>query len=167
MKKQFMSLFVVLVTAGFVLAAGAPSWAAKTYTMKQGDTLWDLSAKFFGDPTLYPAFLEVNDISNPRTIPVGREIIVPSYDEMKKIAQEPDPDKRKAMIKNVTGGTTTASSNSNSSSSSTSDPANPPRSSDSGGGPINPKDVSIRKILEGPGVSGDKLKSVETASEGQ
>jgi len=177
MKKSTVSILIAFVAVGFILGSALPSWAVKTYTMKSGDTLWDLSQKFFGDPTLYPIFLEVNDIDNPRTIPTGREIIVPNYDEMKKIAQEPDPEKRKTLIKNVTGGvspattttttTTTSSSSSGSSSGSSvggsSDPNNPSIPS----GPIDPKDVTFGKILEGPGVSGDKIRKVNTPQESQ
>ena len=168
MNNQRWSVFLVILATGFVLAAGPAALAMRTYEMQQGDTLWDLSAKFYGDPTLYPVFLEVNDIANPRTIPVGREIVVPSYDEMKKIAQEPDPDKRKAMIKQVTGGVTPSnpsSSTSSSSSSSSSSTAEGTNVNQEPSRPIDPKDVSLRKILEGPSVSGDKLKKVETSPE--
>jgi len=106
---------MVMVVAA-VLMAAAPSFAAKTYTMKDGDTLWELAQRFYGDPTLYPVFLEVNQISNPRTIPVGKVITVPSFDDMKKIANEPDPTKRKALITAAQSG---SSSNTSSSTSST------------------------------------------------
>ncbi|HOY65467.1 MAG TPA: LysM peptidoglycan-binding domain-containing protein [Candidatus Ozemobacteraceae bacterium] len=94
-----------LLLLAIALIAACPAFAAnKTYTMKDGDTLWDLSAKYYNDPTLYPVFLEVNNIDNPRMIPVGKVIIIPSFEEMKKVANEPDPAKRQSMVKSLSGG---------------------------------------------------------------
>ncbi|HNW36186.1 MAG TPA: LysM peptidoglycan-binding domain-containing protein, partial [Candidatus Ozemobacteraceae bacterium] len=109
-RAHLFSALLLLVIVTF--AASAPAFADKTYTMKDGDTLWDLSSKYYNDPTLYPIFLEVNDIDNPRMIPVGRVIIIPSFDEMKKVAAEPDPAKRQSMIKNLSGGSSSSSSSS-------------------------------------------------------
>lgn len=80
---------------------------ARTYVMKPGDTLWDLANTYYGDPTVYPVFLELNNIDNPRTIPVGKEIIVPGYDEIRKIAAEMDPNKRKDLLEKARGGDST------------------------------------------------------------
>jgi hypothetical protein len=101
--KRASTTIGLVVLAAVLFGFATPAFAAKTYTMKDGDTLWDLSAKFFGDPTLYPVFLEVNRIDNVRTIPTGKVIVVPSVDELKKISSEHDPAKRKALISNVSG----------------------------------------------------------------
>ncbi len=161
MNTQIRFLFIVALAAGLSLAAIVPAHAMKTYTMKEGDTLWDLSSKFYGDPTLYPVFLEVNDIANPRTIPVGKEILVPNYDEMKKIAQEPDPEKRKKLITQITGGSAPADPVAPPP---TTDPAKPPSKPSTG--PIDPKVVSMKKILEGPATTGDKIEKLDTPAEG-
>ncbi|RCK79156.1 MAG: hypothetical protein OZSIB_0270 [Candidatus Ozemobacter sibiricus] len=154
-------LVIMALAAGFSLAAIGPALAMKTYTMQEGDTLWDLSSKFYGDPTLYPVFLEVNDIANPRTIPVGKVILVPSYDEMKKIAQEPDPEKRKKLITQITGGS--APADPVAPPPATTDPAKPPSKPSTG--PVDPKEVSLKKILEGPTTTGDKIEKLDTPPE--
>lgn len=147
----------VLLVALILLAAATPSFAAKTYTMKDGDTLWELAQRFYGDPTLYPVFLEVNQISNPRTIPTGKVITVPNFDDMKKIANEPDPAKRKALITQAQSGSSssTSSSNSNSSSSNT----NSAGSNSAPSGPYPSR--SMEKSFEGV-VDPQAVKSVST-----
>lgn len=95
----------LLLVAALVVLVAVPGHA-RTYTMVEGDTLWELANKFYGDPTVYPVFLEVNSIDNPRTIPVGRVINVPSYDEMRRIANEVNPEKRAQLINQIRGGGT-------------------------------------------------------------
>lgn len=136
--------WMALVVAGLLMAV-APGFAAQTYTMKSGDTLWELAQRFYGDPTLYPVFLEVNRISNPRTIPTGKVLTIPNLNDMKKIANETDPAKRKALINSAQGG---SSSTSGSTSGTTTPTTNRPDSSSSSSGPAEARSWS--KILEGP-----------------
>jgi putative chitinase len=162
MRKLWLFPMVVL-GMGLLLPTMAGAWGGPTtYTMQKGDTLWELAAKNYGDPTLYPVFLEVNDITNVRSIPVGKEIIIPSLTEMQKISKELDPDKRKELIKNIKGdsggnsldkpllGGTTGSPGSTEPDPSGFVPSD---------GPIK---VSFQDVLEGPRVKGEHLKSVET-----
>lgn len=155
-KREFLTGALMLVLFASLVAT-LPALAGTTYTMKEGDTLWELSAKFYNDPTLYPVFLEVNNIDNPRMIPVGREIIIPSFDDMKKVAQEVDPAKRKSLISKL-------SSNSGSSSSSgsktDSGSKKEPLKDEDGRElkPVDPKSVSILKILGGKKVDPKNIK---------
>ncbi|HNV72602.1 MAG TPA: hypothetical protein PKO06_23035, partial [Candidatus Ozemobacteraceae bacterium] len=50
-------------------------------------------------------FLELNFIENPRTIPTGTVILVPTMDEMQKIAKEKDANRRKELMNNIRQGT--------------------------------------------------------------
>ncbi len=55
-------------SGGPVLAANAP----KTYTVKKGDTLWDISSTFLRDAWLWPEIWQVNpQIENPHLIYPG------------------------------------------------------------------------------------------------
>ena len=51
--------------------------AMTTHIMKDGDTLWGLAQKYYGDGTLYTILSKYNNISNPRTIPNGKKIMIP------------------------------------------------------------------------------------------
>ncbi len=108
MRPVIKNPLVFLTVVFAILFLSNPVLAQKTYTMKSGDTLWELSNKFYGDPTLYPIFLEVNNITNPRTIPTGKVIIVPNVDEIKKISREFDAAKRKDLIANISGSSSPA-----------------------------------------------------------
>ncbi|HEY9070671.1 MAG TPA: LysM domain-containing protein [Candidatus Ozemobacteraceae bacterium] len=148
------NLIPALLLLAFATAALNPAFAAnKTYTMKEGDTLWDLSAKYYNDPTLYPVFLEVNNIDNPRMIPVGRVIIIPSFEEMKKVANEPDPAKRQSMVKSLSGGSSVSSGGTT--------PV-PPMNSDTEDPDekvaIDPSSVSISNVLGGKKLDPKKVK---------
>jgi nucleoid-associated protein YgaU len=49
-----------------------------TYTIRRGDTLWDLAEKFYGDPNKYRQIAIANGINNPDQISVGQVIKLPS-----------------------------------------------------------------------------------------
>lgn len=163
--KEYIIIILATIFINFFIIN--KSYAVQTYTMKEGDTLWDLAAKFYGDPRLYPIFLEVNDITNPRRIPTGKVIIVPSYNELKKIQNEPDPQKRKQMIQNLRESNTSSSLNnsSNSNITSTSAASNPNQSIDysSYSDPIDPKQLKLKNIFEGTVKNINSSRLVDTA----
>jgi len=43
----------------------------QTYTVKGGDTLWGIAARFYGDGTKWAALADKNGVSNPRTLQIG------------------------------------------------------------------------------------------------
>jgi nucleoid-associated protein YgaU len=47
------------------------------YTIRPGDTLWDISEAFYRDPWLYPRIAQHNNIRNPNLIISGRIIRIP------------------------------------------------------------------------------------------
>lgn len=86
---RWLSLLVLLlVLSGTGLAIAAEE---QIYTIKKGDTLWDLSKKFIDDPYYWPNVWAKNpEITNPHLIFPGQEIrvldgrleIVPAYPEV-------------------------------------------------------------------------------------
>lgn len=56
--------------------AGA-SVTDRKYTIQPGDTLADISIRFYGSTEMIMKICEVNDISNPNTIFIGQEIELP------------------------------------------------------------------------------------------
>jgi nucleoid-associated protein YgaU len=58
--------------------APAPVAAPETfYRIKQGDTLWDISATYYRNPWLYPRLARANSIRNPDLIFAGTRIVIP------------------------------------------------------------------------------------------
>ncbi len=49
----------------------------KHRVVKQGDSLWLLADREYGDPGLWRMIAEANNINNPRLLEAGREIIIP------------------------------------------------------------------------------------------
>lgn len=47
---------------------------AEVYTVKKGDTLWDIARKYLGDPYKYKTLAKINNIPNPNFIVVGQKI---------------------------------------------------------------------------------------------
>jgi len=89
MKRQMgFSLMAVLIVS-FCLALSIMAQEKKEgddfYTIKKGDTLWDISAKFLKDPFLWPALWQRNPyITNPHWIYPGNPVRLSSLQEMKK-----------------------------------------------------------------------------------
>ena len=49
----------------------------KVWHVKQGDTLWLIAAQEYGDPSLWRPIADQNNISNPRSLKPGSDIIIP------------------------------------------------------------------------------------------
>lgn len=48
-----------------------------TYTVKSGDTLWNIAKKYLGNGSKYPKIAEENHIKNPNVIQVGQVLTIP------------------------------------------------------------------------------------------
>jgi hypothetical protein len=69
-----------------VPAAGKES----LYTIKRGDTLWDISNTFFKDPFLWPFLWKANpSITNPDLIYPGNKLVIPSLAPIERAIQAP------------------------------------------------------------------------------
>ena len=44
----------------------------RTYTVRQGDTLWDIACRFYGDGTRWRAIAAKNGVTDPRKLQVGK-----------------------------------------------------------------------------------------------
>ena len=53
----------------------------KTYTIKQGDSLWAIAAREYGDPASWRHIADKNRIENPRLLEIGIEITIPPLEE--------------------------------------------------------------------------------------
>ncbi len=63
------------VTTGDTLGFSGPSGAPEYYTVQTGDTLWDISSKFLGNPYYWPRLWSINEqITNPHWIYPGNRI---------------------------------------------------------------------------------------------
>lgn len=51
--------------------------AFREHIVKRGDTLWDLSIKYLGDPMRYVEIANINNIKNPRLLQIGQVLKIP------------------------------------------------------------------------------------------
>jgi len=64
----------------------------KEYTVKKGDTLWNISSKEMVDPFLWPKVWKENpEIKNPDLIYPGQKIRIPLYRVQKQVPPPPSP----------------------------------------------------------------------------
>lgn len=63
-------------------AADAPGNPAvtdnKTHTVQQGDTLWGIAKKYYGNGAQYPRIASANGIANPNVISEGQVLSIPA-----------------------------------------------------------------------------------------
>jgi LysM domain len=87
---RWLSLLILLT---FMTVLPATAEEGQIYTVKKGDTLWDLSQRFIDDPYYWPNVWSHNpDITNPHLIFPGQKIrvldgrleIIPAYPEAEK-----------------------------------------------------------------------------------
>lgn len=67
---------ITLTGNGVQTTPGSPAQPPDVYTVQVGDTLWDISSKFLGNPYYWPRLWSINDyITNPHWIYPGNRII--------------------------------------------------------------------------------------------
>ena len=88
----FLIIMFGMFAAGIALAEQQDY---KEYTVKKGDTLWDISSKEIIDPFLWPKVWKENpEVKNPDLIYPGQKIRIPLYLLQKEV---PPPPVEKAM----------------------------------------------------------------------
>jgi LysM repeat protein len=84
-------VFVLMVMLCLPLLLSAQEKKAEegeVYTIKKGDTLWDISSRFLKDPFLWPKLWQRNPyITNPHWIYPGQPIQISPLEEPKKVAE--------------------------------------------------------------------------------
>ena len=78
---------ILMISLIFILSplAQEKKETEDVYTIKQGDTLWDISSKFLKDPFLWPKLWQRNPyITNPHWIYPGQSIRLSPLEDLKK-----------------------------------------------------------------------------------
>lgn len=93
--KSFKSLFVVFLLSVLCLSQGSLPWPAggtTVYIVKPGDTLWDITDRFFGNPFLWPRLWDLNPyIDNPHVIVPGDKL---KLTDLPVVKLDPETDTR-------------------------------------------------------------------------
>src|SRR3990172_5990343 len=80
-----MMIGVLSFCFAFSLLAQEKQEGEGIYTIKKGDTLWDISSKFLKDPFLWPKLWQINPyITNPHWIYPGQPLKLSPLEEAKK-----------------------------------------------------------------------------------
>ncbi|MGZ3524091.1 MAG: LysM peptidoglycan-binding domain-containing protein [Thermodesulfobacteriota bacterium] len=107
MRRPVTIFFVMILMFSFCFVLPGLTQETKEgegpYTIKKGDTLWDISSKFLKDPFLWPKLWERNPyITNPHLIFPGNSILLSAAEPVKK--EEPKTvveEKPKEVVKEV------------------------------------------------------------------
>ena len=81
----FASVLILSFCLAFSLYGQEKKEATELYTVKKGDTLWDISSKFLKNPYIWPQLWQRNPyITNPHWIYPGNPVRLNPIDEPKK-----------------------------------------------------------------------------------
>jgi nucleoid-associated protein YgaU len=50
----------------------------KTYVLQDGESLWDVAVKFYGDGYKYTVIVNANNFTDPEDVPPGTKILIPN-----------------------------------------------------------------------------------------
>ncbi|MBI2621700.1 MAG: LysM peptidoglycan-binding domain-containing protein [Candidatus Levybacteria bacterium] len=50
----------------------------RTYILKEGESIWDVAVRFYGDGYRYVEIVEANKLENPDYVPPGTQLIIPN-----------------------------------------------------------------------------------------
>jgi hypothetical protein len=92
---------MLLTLATFAFAAELREDHPSTYTVKKGDTLWDISARFLSEPWLWPEIWQANpQVKNPHRIYPGDVLsLVYVNGEPRIVSSDAGPGRRSAPAK--------------------------------------------------------------------
>jgi len=98
MRRSVSILFAMVLMFSFCFVLQGLTQETKEtegmYTIKKGDTLWDISSKFLKDPFLWPKLWERNPyITNPHLIFPGNAIRLSAEEPVKKEEPKEEPKK--------------------------------------------------------------------------
>jgi len=94
-KSQMRYFFVLTVLAlGCLFFSNSMTVAQEmTHTVEQGDTLWNICEKYYGDPDLWPKLWQMNPfVTNPHLLNPGDQITLFEKEPV-KVATVPEPEK--------------------------------------------------------------------------
>jgi len=98
MKRTLIVIVGLLILFSFVGHAEEPPVSPQVldkemdYLVKEGDTLWDISQRFYGDPFLWPRLWQQNQyVTNPHQIYPGDRIRLYPYKVLIEIEEEAKP----------------------------------------------------------------------------
>jgi len=62
--------------------------SSKSYSVKKGDTLWDLAVKYYGDGTQWKKIARANGVKDPKKLQIGTKLKIPGITDKKTSAKK-------------------------------------------------------------------------------
>lgn len=100
-RKMLFIIFLSLLIPSFTFSQMQVYQEYKDYTIKKGDTLWDISQKELSNPFLWPKVWKENpEIKNPDRVYPNQKIKIPLYLLQKEVpAEKPEVEKKPEIAK--------------------------------------------------------------------
>ena len=88
--KYVLTALAVIACLTLMLSPVTYGQEEKTHAVKKGDTLWDISQHYYGNPELWPALWALNQhrVSNPHRISVGDVLVIYEKAKLEKKIEE-------------------------------------------------------------------------------
>ncbi|MBW2324134.1 MAG: LysM peptidoglycan-binding domain-containing protein [Deltaproteobacteria bacterium] len=91
--KPFLKTLIVCICLSLLIVPIVSGQDEEVYTVKKGDTLWDICQKYYNEPFLWPALWALNQarMTNPHWISIGDRLIIYTKEELLKKQAELEP----------------------------------------------------------------------------
>lgn len=98
MSQRTRRILIALAGLGVLFVCSARHAPAGVHNLQRGETLWSLSRTYYGDPSFHRDLQRINNIADPRKIPDGTPIKLPSRETMQAYRNAASEQERQQIL---------------------------------------------------------------------